>query len=155
MIRGILGYSFRFVTEIEPDRDQAGEVKEFLPQGRYRNKRDLRLNKHGSGPFCRFRIPRNLPFEGVYAITVDGEIVYVGECQNLSERFNARGYGTISPRNCFEGGQPTNCRVNNCILRRAKQGRKVELWFHETSNRRLVETELIRKLEPPWNAQHV
>ena len=154
MIREILGHTFRFITEIEPDRDQADEIKEFLPQGRYRNERSLRLNKHGSGPFCRFRIPRNFPFEGVYVIIVDGEIVYVGECQNLSERFNARGYGTISPRNCFEGGQSTNCRVNNRILRHAKQGQKVELWFQETSNRRLVETKLIRTLKPLWNAQY-
>ena len=30
-------------------------------------------------------------------------------------RYN-NGYGRISPRNCFQGGQSTNCRVNNLIF---------------------------------------
>jgi hypothetical protein len=153
MVRDILGYSFRFITEIEPDRDQADEVKEFFPQGRYRNEKNLLLNKHGTGPFCRFRIPRKFPLEGVYTITVDDEIIYVGESQNLPERFNA-GYGNISPRNCFEGGQSTNCRINHYILRCVKQERKIELWFLETSNRGFVETELIQNLQPPCNDQY-
>jgi hypothetical protein len=92
---------------------------------------------------------------GVYAVTVDDGIVYVGECQNLSERFNARGYGTISPRNCFEDGQPTNCRINALILQGAKQGSRIELWFHQTTERKPVEAEIISRLRPPWNIQFV
>ncbi len=124
-----------------------------MPQSRYRNKRGLSLNKHGTGPFCQFRIPGNFPYEGVYVVTVDSEIVYVGECQNLSERFNARGYGTIHPRNCFERGQPTNCKANNLILQNAKQGRKIEVWFYDTPHRKQVEAEIIIHLKPLWNSQ--
>lgn len=149
----ILGNLFNFVSTIEPDRDEEGNVHQFLPQARYRNPRGLRLHQHGAGPFCRFRIRPDLPLAGVYIIAVDDEIVYLGECQNLSARFNARGYGTISPRNCFQGGQSTNCRVNNLILKNAKQGRKTQLWFHQTSDRKFIEPELIRQLQPRWNSQ--
>ena len=59
-----------------------------MPQSQYRNVKRLLLNRHGSGPFCQFPIPSDLPFEGVYLIDVDGEIVYVGECLNL--KFKSR-----------------------------------------------------------------
>lgn len=149
----ILGYSFCHIATIAPERDQADRIKEFFPQERYQNKRGLRLHKYGAGPFCRFQIPSGLHLAGVYVVTVEGRIVYVGECQDLSERFNARGYGTISPRNCFEGGQPTNCRVNTLILQAAKQGLRIELWFHQTTQRDSIEEEILRHLQPPWNIQ--
>jgi hypothetical protein len=85
-------------------------------------------------------------------LTVDGSASYVGECIQLSERFNARGYGTIHPRNCYERGQPTNCRVNRLVLDAAQAGRKVELWFHETVNRKPLEARLIAHLRTAWNA---
>jgi len=153
MTRDVLGYIFNFVTRIEVERDAAGSVREFMPQSRYVNKRGLRLNKHGAGPFCQFRIPGYLGYQGVYAVMTDGEISYIGECENLSERFNARGYGTIHPRNCFERGQPTNCKVNNVILGNAKEGRNMELWFYQTPHRKGIEAELIRRLQPRWNSQ--
>jgi hypothetical protein len=153
MARKIVDYAFSFVTNIEPERDDRGSVREFLPQSRYQNRRGLDLHNYGRGPFCRFRIPRNLSLGGVYVVAVGGEIVYVGECQNLSERFNARGYGTISPRNCFKGGQATNCRINTLILQSARRGQTIELWFHQTSERRKVEAAIIRNRQPAWNIQ--
>ena len=47
-------------------------------------------------------------------LALDGDLRYVGECANLSARFNV-GYGNISPKNCFSGGQETNCRLNNLL----------------------------------------
>jgi hypothetical protein len=153
MTRDIFGNQFQFVRRIEPRRDEARTIVEFMPQLRYRNSRGLPLNKHGAGPFCEFRIPSNLLLQGVYALTVDGKVTYIGTCENLSERFNARGYGSIQPKNCFQGGQPTNCKVNNLVLQEAKRGRTLELWFLETADGESLEAELIRRIQPVWNTQ--
>ncbi len=152
-ILDVLGYSFRYICNINPDKDKNGRVEEFLPQNRYFNKRDLRIHRYGAGPFCQFRISGNLLYAGVYFITLNEKIVYVGECQNLLERFNVRGYGTISPRNCFKGGQPTNCKINNLVLQSGKEDRNIELWFYPTDERKEIEAKLILRLQPPWNSQ--
>lgn len=65
-------------------------------------------------------------------------------------RFNM-GYGHISPRNCYVGGQPTNCRINSLILETYKRGSHIELLFYETANRFNIESTLIKKLNPEWN----
>ncbi len=153
MKRDFAGYEFDFIAQIDPELDPSGGVREFMPQSHYQNSKSLPLNSHGSGPFCQFRIRSDLPLQGVYVITVNSEVIYVGECQNLSERFNARGYGTIHPRNCFEGGQPTNCKINNLVLQKTKLGGKIELWFRETYDRKNLEASLIGKLRPMWNTQ--
>jgi hypothetical protein len=146
------GYAFAKVCLIQPECDRGGQPREYLPQGGYRNARSLPLHRYGAGPFCRFRIPANLPVRGVYLLLLDGSVCYVGECENLSARFNM-GYGQISPRNCYKGGQQTNCRLNHLILQAVKAGRQLELWFYQTPDRRDVESALIRQLAPPWNSQ--
>jgi hypothetical protein len=82
-----------------------------MPQSRYRNARDLPLNGHGAGPFCCFSIARGLNVPGVYVLTLAGEAVYVGKCTSLARRFGPQGYGAIQPKNCFVGGQSTNCKI--------------------------------------------
>jgi len=89
----------------------------------------------------------------VYVLTLDGQPVYVGKCRNLAERFGPRNYGAIQPKNCFLGGQSTNCRVNNLVLLHARQGQQLELWFHATADAAPVERDLIVKIRPPWNVQ--
>jgi hypothetical protein len=86
----------------------------------------------------------------VYVIAVDGKAMYVGETENLTTRYNY-GYGLISPRNCFKGGQSTNCRINAFILTESSQGRVVELWFTPSTDRKGLESSLIRDVRPPWN----
>ena len=54
----------------------------------------------------------------------------MGECANLSVRFNA-GYGNISPKNCFKGGQETNCRLNNLLYLAAAAGMRIRSGFFE------------------------
>src|SRR5207245_11153130 len=101
------------VADLEPARGSDGNVLEFMPQDRYPGAPTARLNADGHGPFCRFSIPSAWSgAAGVYLIRVDGVIRYVGECADLARRFNL-GYGTIQPINCFVGGQPTNCKINN------------------------------------------
>jgi hypothetical protein len=91
-------------------------------------------------------------YEGVYANLVNGEIRYIGECENLSSRYNT-GYGTISPRNCYEGGQSTNCKINRLVLEAVENGDEVSLWFRRTDRRKAVESELIGRIRPPWNGK--
>jgi hypothetical protein len=146
------GCSFRFIIQIALSRDASGNVIRLMPQSRYANTQNLPLHNYGGGPFCRFRIPNNLRLEGVYALCVDESIRYIGECLNLSARFNS-GYGEISPRNCYRGGQPTNCRVNGLVLSSTDRSETLNLWFHPTVNRKTVERQLRVLLHPPWNAR--
>jgi DNA-binding Lrp family transcriptional regulator len=143
-------YDFERICEISPERDADGSVKRFTPQSRYRNSGNIRLNKYGQGPFCKFRIPSHHHQTGVYSIIVDGVVSYIGECENLSSRYNM-GYGNISPRNCFVGGQETNCRVNTLIFHASTEGRKITLWFLKTAAFKSVEQELRALLKPEWN----
>ena len=87
---------------------------------------------------------------GVYVLMVDGELRYVGECANLSDRFNA-GYGNISPKNCFKGGQETNCRLNNLVYTTAKGGGRISAWFFRTADYKSVEALLRNILNPALN----
>jgi len=76
--------------------------------------------------------------------------VYIGKTEDLGRRFN-QGYGNISPRNCYEGGQQTNCRINNFILNSLKENRKITLYFYETADLDNLEPQLIKELKPEWN----
>jgi len=144
------GFEFGHVCEIFPRRTAEGSIEIFMPQERYANAKSLQLNNYGSGPFCKFTIPTSYRHSGVYIISVDGEARYVGECTNLSARFNA-GYGNISPKNCFVGGQQTNCRVNSLIFASAQAGSTVELWFFPTDDYKITETVLRSALRLAWN----
>ena len=145
----IAAYEFEYVCDIEPWRD-AGGVQLLMPQDRYRNVRNLPLNKYGVGPFCKFKIPNRFEVSGVYVLTIDDEVGYVGECANLSARFNL-GYGNISPKNCFKGGQETNCRINNLVYTEAQAGRHISLWFFRTADYKAVEAALRSTLKSAWN----
>lgn len=143
-------YTFEYVCPIIPLTNPNGTIQENLPHSRYNNVSGFSTHQYGQGPFCTFRIPNNLPCSGVYAITVNNAIAYIGECANLSQRFNS-GYGQISPRNPFEGGQTTNCMINTFILAEIKNRRRIDLWFHATTNYKAIEAELRSKIKLPWN----
>jgi len=106
---------FQTVCEIKLDHDEAGKILISRPQAKYKKASSAKLHRYGNGEFCRFRIPKIWNVSGVYAIIVDSRLTYIGECEDLSFRFNT-GYGQISPRNCYIGGQQTNCRINKLIL---------------------------------------
>lgn len=142
---------FKFICEIKPLIDEYGRVIEYFPYKEYKNAAEKELNKYGKGPFCKFQISNNKNKTGVYILKVNNGVKYVGECEKLSSRYNM-GYGQISPRNCFVGGQSTNCKINSYILREVKNGSKIHLLFYETDNRFEVERELIKKYEPEWNS---
>lgn len=143
-------YEFEHVCNISPLRESDGALKQFMPQGRYHNARNLPLNRYGAGPFCKFTIPTQYRATGVYVLAIDDELRYVGECTNLCARFNV-GYGNISPKNCFKGGQETNCRVNNLVYMAAQAGQGISLWFFRTPDYKSMEAALRSTLKLPWN----
>ena len=146
------GRRFRHVCKIEPDRDSDGKVCACYPQPRYDNRDGLELHCYGSRSFCKFKIPTHILKSGVYVITLDGQEKYIGECEKLSERFNA-GYGNISPRNCYKGGQQSNCRINNLIYEEVVLGHVIDLWFRQTANYKSEEQKLRDLIKPEWNLE--
>jgi hypothetical protein len=143
-------WDFTFVATLAPERDATGAIRELSPQGRYPKLAAVPLHQHGHGTFCSFRIAVSPGLTGVYALVVDGSVRYIGECEDLGKRFNM-GYGNISPKNCYRGGQPTNCKINRCVLDVSKAGGSVNLYFHLTTDRKTVEKQLISRYTPPWN----
>lgn len=143
-------WDFHRVAALTPDRDANGAVQRFMPQEQYDNADGLALHAYGQGPFCRFRLESSPGLEGVYAFVQGDDVLYVGECVDLQQRFNI-GYGQISPRNCFTGGQPTNCRINALVLNASSSGTTIEVWFCLTEDRKAAERALILLLRPWWN----
>lgn len=155
MERLFADFTFVHIGCITPEVDETNGIKVYLPQTRYRRRTERTLHAYGQGPFCRFRIPSQYAAQGVYVLTVNDEPFYVGQCQHLSKRYNA-GYGQISPRNCYQGGQSTNCRLNNLIYQVTKHLQRVDLWFLETTDRFGIEQILIQKLDTRqrWNRKN-
>lgn len=149
--RQINGRRFTRVAPIEPECEVDGTPRKFMPQSRYAKADTTPLNRHGAGPFCRFKLKSLCQTAGVYVLTIDDEVKYVGRARNFAERWGSRGYGTISPRNCYQDGQPTNCKINNRILRTKLEGARIDLWFHPTEQIERTEVELISALSPAWN----
>lgn len=144
-------YNFEFVENLSPVLDRNGYIKEFMPQAGYQNSIGLSLNKYGEGPFCRFSIhPKWSGVSGVYAYFIDDELVYIGQCLDFAKRFNM-GYGNIAPRNCYERGQSTNCKINKVVLESVKQNKTVAIYFHKTASYNQVEYELIKSYNPIYN----
>ena len=148
--RTLGGYEFEFVCDIIPQNNN-GVILDYRPQNQYLNKKGIPLNKYGGGIYCRFDIPNNWHDKsGVYALYVMDKLAYIGIAQNLYQRWNS-GYGSISPRNCFIGGQSTNCKINSYI-RDCYIGKKdVKLYFHETNDNRAIEKYLIEIFRPRLN----
>lgn len=156
-VREFGGLSFTRVGRIQPELDSDGSVVEFMPQSRYANPDSLPLNRYGHGPFCRFSIAKGNEWQraGVYVLAHGDRPLYVGQCIDMRRRWGSIGYGHISPRACFKGGQETNCRINNLILQGVNISLDLDLWFRpivgDARDRETVEGELIGALRPPWN----
>lgn len=147
----VCGYTFRFLQSIVPVCCNSGQIRKYYPQEDCYNKDNLPLLKYGRGAFCRFSITAG-NWRGVYLWVSEGKIIYIGETENLRERFNM-GYGNISPRNCYRGGQSTNCKMNQIILELYEKGQKVELYFLETLNNKAVELELLKNIKTLYNVK--
>ena len=146
------------VGPIAPRRDPQGRIETYTAAERSPKFGILSLVAYGAGPFCRFSPAQGLRARGLYAVTENEPVFYVGICEDLARRWGPMGYGGISPRNCHVGGQPTYVRVNHLVLCRAKAGAQLDLWFLHypdlpTPELRMLEREFINELEPPWNLE--
>ena len=144
------GYTFVHICNIEPLRGADGSLLALMPQDRYEKRHLYRLNKYGAGPFCKFKIPNIHGHAGVYIISAGDQIRYIGETANLAKRYNM-GYGNISPKNCYKGGQETNVRLNNLVYQSATANEALSLWFYKTDDYKAVETMLRAAHRAPWN----
>jgi hypothetical protein len=117
---------------------------------------------YGTGPFARFGMPA-LPAEpDLYLWQVDDVVVYVGQTRvPLRTRLGPQGYSTISNYNTFarqsgrtNGGQKTNCRINNLANDVLKSGKRLAIWYR-THPKDQVRREEARWMEtfgvPLWN----
>lgn len=147
----ICGYEFRYLQQLTPECDANGKIIKYYPQSKYDNKKNLPLSYHGKGPFCRFSIKAG-EWPGVYLWVVDNNIIYIGETDGLQRRFNA-GYGRIAPRNCYLGGQSTNCKMNKVVLSLYVQGKTVSLFFYSTTDYKRVELDLLGEINTPYNVK--
>jgi hypothetical protein len=149
----VSGLPFEYIDEIVPERGDDGSIEALTPQQQYEGANSTYVHQYGWGPFCEFSISGNWNEAGVYIIYSADEVKYIGESQDIEHRFN-QGYGSIYPRNCFEGGQQTNCRINSLIRDATTGGKSVFLFGLQTESRAIVEEQLINELTPPWNKQH-
>ena len=84
----------------------------------------------------------------MYVVVIEGRAAYVGvTVDSLAKRWQH--YAWITPSACKHyGGQPTNCRVNQGIMKARLDGKRVALWFREDRPLKLV---TIGALHPSWN----
>lgn len=149
--RTIGARTFWRVGELVLRRDSTGRLVEYTHQ----LPPSVRSNAYAAGPFCRFGLAAAPAAQGVYAIVINETVVYIGECIDLAQRFGGTGYGAISPRNCHDDGQSTNCKVNSRVLAAAKDNMAAIVWFFSTDEREDVEAQLLEELQPPWNGRTV
>ena len=154
IIENTHGIKLNLVCEIVPKKDKLGQILEYDFQEDIGRNTALHFSLYGTGPFCRFSIPTGYSGKsGVYFIFENNALRYIGECTNLATRFNL-GYGVIEFRNCLHDGQQTNCRMNHLFLERIKNQCPIFLFFHETIDRKEIETKLISYYHPLWNRTH-
>ena len=146
------GYCFKYACDILPYMED-GKIWSDRPQDRYKNPKNLRLNDNGKKEYCRFNLDLPCTSSGVYAWVLDGikNPLYIGKTVNLRKRFGSTGYGHISPRNCYVGGQSTNCKMNNQVLEHARQNEYFQLFFRKTDDYDSIEKELIEIIDPVLN----
>ncbi len=148
-------YNFEYIQTIEPYVEDDGEIYSYCPQDRYKNKKGISLHKMGGGEFCKFKLDKAETVSGVYAWIIAGEMepIYIGEANNFKRRFNM-GYGIISPRNCYVGGQLTNCKMNKVVLEYYRQGLKIDVYFYRTNDYKKIELELLREIKTKYNTKN-
>lgn len=147
-------YEFEFIETIEI-KEKITKEKPEHPAERYKkkNKKNLPLLQEGLLDFCKFKLQNAKDVCGVYAWVINDEVVYIGETVNFKKRFNT-GYGIISPRNCFKGGQKTNCKMNNVVYETYKNGQNIDIYFYETKDYKAIEKELLKSITTPYNIKN-
>ena len=148
-----------YISEFINLLNKYGEVPvgEFLLDLKLDNdKRYLNfLNPYGDRTYSVFTINDESIFKkkGLYSFCSDTEIKYIGRCRtNYKDRIN-NGYGRIAPRNCYIGGQSTNCRINHLFTKERDRIEFFVLPMEDITKIESLEKKLIKELNPPWNIQ--
>lgn len=63
-------------------------------------------------------------------------------------------YGFITPAACYEGGQTTNCKINQLALRHYETNNPLRLYFMETVDHKQVERVLLQAFVTPFNVRN-
>ncbi len=116
------------------------------------------LNPHGFKDFCKFKLANSeiSSHKGIYAYYLNGTLMYIGQTKrSFKARVNS-GYGNIFPRNCYKGGQSTNCKINALVSNFSKNGELAFFVCSLESNADIdtYEKTLIEKYSPEWNIQN-
>ena len=145
------GYDFSLGSVIDLRRSPDGTPLLEYPHLRFDNVKNVELNKYGAGPFVTLILTPPPPkAQGVYAVVADStQVMYIGQAANTIRQRWAMGAAKISPRNCFDGGQPTNCHLNTLVRRAVADGRSLELYVLTTPEYDSIERTLIATLQPP------
>lgn len=147
----LLGYRFSFVQAIIPECDESGHAIKYYPQNEYKGNR--KLHKYGDGAFCRFSIHTD-NVAGVYLLICEGELLYIGQTCNLNQRFNNSrfgSYGFITSVACYTGGQMTNCKINQLVLKYFEEKTPLQLYFLPTSRYKEIERFLLSHISTSFN----
>ena len=145
-------YEFDFVETIELIKGEDNNVA-YEPQQRYKKAKETPLHEYGSGEFCKFKLNYAKNVAGVYAWVINDNVIYIGEATNFKKRFNM-GYGNISPKNCYKGGQKTNCKMNKVVLEEYKNNNSIDIYFLETPNYKEIEKELLLSFSTKYNVKN-
>ncbi|MEI6406995.1 MAG: hypothetical protein WCO85_05645 [Actinomycetes bacterium] len=150
-------YEFSLASSIDIRRNSDGSPILKYPHLEYDNKNGLQLLDSGVGPFVLLRLSPPPPdMTGVYSVVQNGtQVMYIGRAEKSIRQRWRSGASTISPRNCFQGGQSTNCHLNIVIHQSIIDGHRLELFVLLTPDFDLIETGLIAKLQPPWNKRGI
>lgn len=148
------GYEFKFVQKLNLEQKD-GKLLEYNTGDKYKKSKYLPRNKYGYKNFCKFKIRKDDEFKvpSVYLWVEDDEVIYIGETVNLLNRFNT-GYGIISPRNCFVGGQTTNCHLNSFVLEEYEKDKTIDIYYLPTSLHKEIEKDLLNKVHTKLNKKN-
>jgi len=151
------GYDFSLSSLIDLRRGPDGTPHLDYPHLRLNNTRNLKLNKYGAGPFATPTLTPPPPKEqAVYVVVADStQVMYIGQAANTIRQRWAMGAAKISPRNYFDGGQPTNCHLNTRIQRAVADEQRLELYVRATTDYDHIERTIIANRQPPGNIRGI
>ena len=162
-------YEFEYIGKLverkrteEQTKKYKEKVIEYRKSGKYKElvrslqRCNYNIENAENIEFCEFELEienfsntlANL--SGVYLWVFNHKPIYVGETIDMRKRFNT-GYGHISPRNIFKGGQSTNCRMNQIAMKLFNQGQEIHIYFKKANK---LDREKIEKNILDYNKQY-